>query len=226
MNSFGQGLSNIFWADSSAKKYLLVIVAHPDDFEISCLGTVLKLHESDFNFTIKLLTFCTDSSIRKKEQKNSISDLKKLGINIDLISFNYIDTTLFDNINEIKKDIRKYEEEISILGGEVCVITHHKNDRHQDHLCVNNAVTQTLRKHRIITFYILKYEEENFNASFYVSLNKNISWKKADHIMKNFPSQHNKNWFNKEVFLSQMRVQGVHSNCEFSEVFSIEKMRV
>ena len=108
----------------------------------------------------------------------------------------------------------------------MCVITHHKNDRHQDHLCLNNAVTQTLRNHRIITFYILKYEEENFTTSFYVSLDKDVSMSKVGHIMKHFPSQHNKKWFNKEVFLSQLRVQGVHANCEFSEVFSIEKMRV
>ena len=226
MNNYGQDLRNIFWTDSSANKYLLIIVAHPDDFEISCLGAVLKLHESGMNFTIKLLTFCADSNIRKKEQENSISALKKLGIKIDLVTFNYIDTILFDSIKNIKKDIKKYEQEINALGGEMCVITHHKNDRHQDHLCINNAVTQTLRSHRIITFYILKYEEENFTASFYVSLDKDISRSKVAHIMKNFPSQHNKIWFNKEVFLSQLRVQGVHANCEFSEVFSIEKMRV
>lgn len=226
MNNYGQDLRNIFWTVSNAHKYLLIIVAHPDDFEISCLGAVLKLHESGINFTIKLLTLCADSNIRKKEQENSINDLKKLGIKIDLVTFNYIDTILFDSIKNIKKDIKKYEQEINALGGEMCVITHHKNDKHQDHLCINNAVTQTLRNHRIITFYILKYEEENFNASFYVSLDKNISMSKVTHIMKNFPSQHNKSWFNEEVFLGQLRVQGVHANCEFSEVYSIEKMRV
>ena len=109
-------------------------------------------------------------------------------------------------------------------GGEFCVITHHRNDRHQDHLCINNAVIQTLRNHRIFTFSILKYEEERFDTSFHVCLDKKIAENKAAHIIKNFPSQHNKGWFTKEFFLSQLRVQGVHSNCEFSEVFSIEKM--
>ena len=226
MNNYGQDLRNIFWTDTNSPKYLLIIVAHPDDFEISCLGAVLKLHQSGISFTIKLLTFCSYDNIRKKEQESSISDLKKLGIKIDLVTFNYIDTILLDNIKNIKRDINKYAQEINSLGGEMCVITHHKNDRHQDHLCLNNAVTQTLRNHRIITFYILKYEEENFTTSFYVSLDKNLSTNKVDHIMKHFPSQHNKKWFNKDVFLSQLRVQGVHANCEFSEVFSIEKMRV
>ena len=226
MNEEGRDLRNIFWTGSSAKKYLLVLVAHPDDFEIGCLGTILKLHKSSEDFAIRILTFCAQNNVRKEEQEKSIRDLKELNINIELTSFAFADTFLADSIKDVKKEIRNIEQELHNLGAEICVITHHKNDKHQDHQCINNAVTQTLRNHRIISIHIPKYEEENFNASFYVSLQKDISENKVDHIMRNFPSQNSKIWFGKEVFLGQLRIQGVHANCEFAEVFSIEKMRV
>jgi LmbE family N-acetylglucosaminyl deacetylase len=224
MNNYEQDLKNIFWTGDSKNKYLFIIVAHPDDFEIGCLGTILKLKESSVDFTIKLLTFCASNEIRKKEQEASIKILNELGVKIELVMFNYVDTVLLESISNIKKEIQKYENKLKDLGADICVITHHCNDKHQDHACVNKAVIQTLRNHRVITFNILKYEEERFIASFYVSLNGYIIQNKVTHILKNFPSQHSKNWFREEVFLSQLRVQGVHANCEFAEVFSIEKM--
>jgi len=224
MINSGNDIRNILWTGQVNKKCLLIVVAHCDDFEIGCLATVLKLHDAGVVFSIKLLTLCSNDQVRRKEQQNSINYLKKIGIKIDLVTFDYKDTILAENITNIKKDIKECAKVLSDLDHEICVITHHDNDKHQDHACVNDAVTQSLRNHRIITFNNLKYEEEVFIPSFYVKINQETAEKKVAHILQSFSSQKSKIWFNKEVFLSELRMQGVHANCNFAESFFIQKM--
>ena len=119
MNEEERDLRNIFWTGSSAKKYLLVLVAHPDDFEIGCLGTILKLHKSSEDFAIRILTFCAQNNVRKEEQEKSIRDLKELNINIELTSFAFADTFLADSIKDVKKEIRNIAKSYAFLEKKV-----------------------------------------------------------------------------------------------------------
>ena len=50
-----QNLETIFWSNNSGIKSLFIIVAHPDDFEIGCLGAVLRMYKSNFRFKIYIL---------------------------------------------------------------------------------------------------------------------------------------------------------------------------
>jgi LmbE family N-acetylglucosaminyl deacetylase len=219
-----QNLETIFWSNNSGIKSLFIIVAHPDDFEIGCLGAVLRMYKSNFRFKIYILVMCTSNKIRKLEQISSIKSLKEIGLDIHVRMLQYVDTTLPENIYKIKNDLRNELKIIEKYSDEVCILTHNSKDRHQDHATIFKSVTQTARSHRIICFDIPKYEVEGFTPSFFVCLKDDIVNEKISHIMRHFHSQIGKKWFNQDVFSSCMMVNGIHANCKYAEAFFIENM--
>ena len=60
-------IRDIFWNNKKQLK-LIIVVAHPDDFEIGCLGTVLRLINEKVKFEISLVVFCCNDLRRRSEQ--------------------------------------------------------------------------------------------------------------------------------------------------------------
>ncbi|MAK07572.1 MAG: bacillithiol biosynthesis deacetylase BshB1 [Cytophagales bacterium] len=108
---------------------ILVIMAHPDDAELCCSGTILASINQGLTVGLVDLTRGElgtrgDEQIRLLESKNS-SDLLELKFRDNLGFRDGFISDAENYINEIIKKIRKYSPKI--------IITNSKKDRHPDH---------------------------------------------------------------------------------------------
>jgi len=108
---------------------ILVIMAHPDDAELCCSGTILASINQGLTVGLVDLTRGElgtrgDEQIRLLESKNS-SDLLELKFRDNLEFRDGFISDAENYINEIIKKIRKYSPKI--------IITNSKKDRHPDH---------------------------------------------------------------------------------------------
>ena len=108
---------------------ILVIMAHPDDAELCCSGTILASNNQGLTVGLVDLTRGElgtrgDEQIRLLESKNS-SDLLELKFRDNLEFRDGFISDTENYINEIIKKIRKYSPKI--------IITNSKKDRHPDH---------------------------------------------------------------------------------------------
>lgn len=159
---------------------ILFVFAHPDDESFSSGGTIAKLVKSGEKVILVTATrgeagevgdppLTTKENLGKTREKELRKAAKILGIK-KIIFFNFIDATLKNHIEELKKKI------FSIFTKELpdFVVTFNRDggSNHPDHKAVSNATTKafekymgTLRKHvslyhtAVPRSYLRKYEK-------------------------------------------------------------------
>jgi hypothetical protein len=84
----------------------------------------------------------------------------------------------------------------------------------------------TFRNHLILEYEIPKYDGDMGQPGVFVPLTSEICERKVDLIMDSFRSQHDKNWFRRETFLSLMRLRGMECNAPsgYAEAFYGHKL--
>ena len=99
---------------------------------------------------------------------------------------------------EIKEYFEKLKQEVS----PDLILTHYRNDLHQDHRLVSELTWNTFRDHLILEYEIIKYDGDLGSPNFFIHLNDRICRMKIDHIYTCFKTQGEKSWFTRDTFLS------------------------
>ena len=104
------------------------------------------------------------------------------------------------------------------------ILTHHDDDRHQDHRLVSQLTWNTWRDHMILEYEIMKYDGDLGRPNFYVPLSEDICRDKIAGLFEAFPSQAKRQWFDEQTFWSLLRLRG-SSQCSsrLAEAFFVEK---
>ena len=79
------------------------------------------------------------------------------------------------------------------------VLTHYRNDAHQDHRLISDLTWNTFRNHLILEYEIPKYDGDLGSPNFFVHLDKAICKKKIDYLLNTFQSQKNKPGLRKKL---------------------------
>jgi LmbE family N-acetylglucosaminyl deacetylase len=129
--------------------------------------------------------------------------------------FPYGGSEIKDSFEELK---RKYSPDL--------ILTHFRNDLHQDHRLISELTWNTFRNHLILEYEIVKYDGDLGAPNFFVHLPKSIALKKIAAIERCFRSQKDKSWFSGDTFFSIMRLRGVESNApdNYAEAYYSRKM--
>ena len=108
------------------------------------------------------------------------------------------------------------------------ILTHTKEDAHQDHRVVCDLTWNTWRNHLILEYEIPKYDGDLRQPNLYVPVDRATAERKAEHLLECFESQRSRRWFTRETFLGLMRVRAVEAQCpeEFAEAFHSRKLVV
>ena len=105
------------------------------------------------------------------------------------------------------------------------VLTHRRDDRHQDHRLVSDLTWNTFRGGASIAEYeIPKWDGDLGRANAYVRLDAATAQRKADLLMAHFPSQRAKAWYDAETFRGLMRLRGVEGAAPYAEAFVCRKL--
>lgn len=200
---------------------ILALGAHCDDIEIGCGGAILQLL-SDYDVEeIHWIVF-SSNPVREKEATSSaehfLANVKAKKIVIKNFRNGYFPF--------VGAEIKDYFEEIKSDFNPNLILTHYRDDRHQDHRCISDLTWNTFRDHLIFEYEIPKYDGDIGNPNFYIPLSEHIKKQKTDNLLKYFPSQSDKQWFTENTFESIMRVRGVESNAPsgFAEAFYARKV--
>ena len=200
---------------------LLCLGAHSDDIEIGCGGTVLRLLEEDPAAEVCWAVLGA-SGARMQEALTSADLFLANARRKEVITREFRDGYFPYNGGEIKD----FFEELKRKFSPDLVLTHYREDLHQDHRVVSELTWNTFRNHLILEYEIVKYDGDLGAPNFFVCLSEAVVKKKIRNILECFQTQRNKGWFTEDTFASIARLRGVESSApeRYAEGFYCRKI--
>jgi LmbE family N-acetylglucosaminyl deacetylase len=200
---------------------ILCLGAHPDDIEIGCGGTILRLIEEAPEARFRWVVFSGNQERREEASRSAdffLKEAKSKKIDIEQFRESYFPF--------IGAQIKDYFEKLKTEFSPDMIFTHYSNDAHQDHRTISNLTWNTFRDHFILEYEIPKYEGDLGNPNLHVCLTESQVTQKTSHICGIFQTQKEKKWFDGETFKAILRLRGVESNSPsgFAEAFYCPKI--
>ena len=205
--------------DSGRVTQLLCIGAHPDDIELGAGGLVMRLVRNNPALKIHWVVFCGAAAERAMEARRAASVFADAG-NLKVEVHAFRDAFLPWQ----GADVKVAFEDLKLDCAPDLVLTHYREDRHQDHRQLSDLTYNTWRDHNILEYEVLKYDGDLGRPNLYLPLSEEEAREKARRISEAYGSQQKRQWFDEETFLAMMRVRGVECNAPYAEAFYSRKM--
>jgi LmbE family N-acetylglucosaminyl deacetylase len=108
------------------------------------------------------------------------------------------------------------------------VLTHRRDDAHQDHREVCQLTWNTFRNHLILEYEIPKWDGDLGQPNFYVPVDSNVLERKVQLLLAHFGTQRPKDWFDAETFRGLARLRGMECRAPagYAEAFFVRKARL
>jgi LmbE family N-acetylglucosaminyl deacetylase len=200
---------------------LLCLGAHPDDIEIGCGGSILRLAAEHSGMSVRWLVFSGDECRRKEAESAARAFLAGIA-DVEIRVLGFRDgffpgqhAAIKEAFEQLKRDYRPS-----------LVLTHYREDLHQDHRLIAELTHNTFRDHLIWEYEVPKYDGDLGNPNLFLPLSPEQSRRKAAALLEHFPSQRMRaSWFTEETFLALMRLRGIGCNAPggYAEAFYCRK---
>lgn len=198
---------------------VLAIGAHSDDIEIGAGGTILKWIADG----VKLeMTWCALSAIgdRADEARQSAKDFLQGAASSDIRLAEFRDG--FFPAERVA--VKEWIETLKQVPTPDVVLTHTREDAHQDHRLLSELAWNTFRDHLILEFEIPKWDGDLGRPNIYVPMAEDILATKIALLNKHFGTQRSKAWFDDETFRGLARLRGVECRERYAEAFFARKI--
>lgn len=211
---------NFTWSPVSPLR-ILCLGAHSDDIEIGCGGTILRLLAEHPGTEVDWVVFAGEGLRAEEAAKSASRFLAGAGRNEVVI--NQFRDGYFPYV---AVDIKQFFEALKKKVSPNLILTHYRQDLHQDHRLISELTWNTFRSHLILEYEIAKYDGDIGAPNFFVHLDEALCRKKVDYILQSFDSQRAKEWFSEDTFYAMLRLRGLESNApdKFAEGFYCRKM--
>jgi LmbE family N-acetylglucosaminyl deacetylase len=200
---------------------VLCVGAHADDIEIGCGGTILRLIEDypDAEFYWVVLGAV---GIRKDEATRSAGRFLDGARRKAIITKEFRDGYFPYQGGEIKD----FFETLKPQFAPDLVLTHYREDRHQDHRLVSDLSWNTFRGALVLEYEIPKWDGDLGSPNAYQPLAERHVQKKIDILLDEFGSQRTRAWFEAETFRSLARLRGMEVVApeRYAEAFYARKL--
>lgn len=199
---------------------VLCLGSHSDDIEIGCGGTILRVAEqyprSEFHWAV-----FTAAGVREAEAGRAAELFA--GQRLKSVRLQAFQDGFLPYVGGEVKAV--FEEQLRSLQPDL-IFTHSREDAHQDHRLISDLTWNTFRDHLILEYEIPKYDGDLGRPGVYVPLELDVCEKKVGYLLETFRSQRSKRWFQRETFLSLMRLRGMECNAAsgYAEAFYGRKL--
>jgi len=193
-------------AHGDGPKRVLALGAHPDDIEIGCGGTMLRLIEERPELELLWVTFSSTPE-RACEARASAGAFLKGAARAEVLVYDFQDGYLPYSGAAVKDEFEALKRDFS----PELVFTHYRGDRHQDHRLVSDLTWNTWRDHLILEYEIPKFDGDFGSPNFFACLPPQALERKVELLLKHFPSQRCKPWFTGDLFRSVARIRGMEA---------------
>lgn len=196
---------------------VLLIGAHPDDIEIGCGGTLLQMARRP-GVTIRGAVL-TGVPARQREAREALESFVP-GSELNL--FSLPDSRLPGHWDAVKDTL----EGLSRTHAPDIVFAPRIDDAHQDHRLLGSLASTTWRNSLILHYEIPKWDGDLGRVSHYVRLSDEDAHRKVNLLNAAYPSQHDHDWWDDEMFLGLMRMRGMESRAPYAEGFMASKVTI
>jgi LmbE family N-acetylglucosaminyl deacetylase len=200
---------------------VLCLGAHSDDIEIGTGATLLSMMDRGIHLEVH---WCVLSAVgeREREAKAAAADFlsKAASTQIEVMSFQ-------DGFFPEQGDaIKSWFEELKRRTNPDLILTHRRNDAHQDHQQVSRLTWNTFRDHCILEYEIPKWDGDIGRPNLYVPVSADLLQRKINLLISHFGSQRSKQWFDAETFLGLARLRGMEccASERYAEAFFAHKL--
>nr|WP_246253492.1 PIG-L family deacetylase [Isoptericola chiayiensis] len=195
--------------------HVIGLAAHPDDLEIGCGGTLLRLGARP-GASAAFLTL-TGSSERTEEARRAAAAVWP-GARSTFAGLP--DGRLPGHWDAVKQTLHDFAA--STPPPDV-VLAPRYDDAHQDHRLLGRLVTTVWRDALVLHYEIPKWDGDLGRPSTYVRLSKEVALRKLEILDECYPSQVGHDWWDRETFGGLMRMRGIECRSHYAEAFVVPK---
>lgn len=195
---------------------VLCLGAHSDDIEIGCGGTVLALLARYENVAVRWVVFSSNEE-RAREAHASADAFLSQASDRHVAVKSYRDGFFPFHGIQIKEEFELLKRDFN----PDLILTHYRDDRHQDHRLISDLTWNTFRSHLILEYEIPKFDGDLGQPNVFVPLDDSICSTKIQTILESFKSQRSKQWFDEQTFLAILRLRGMEADSptRYAEAF-------
>jgi LmbE family N-acetylglucosaminyl deacetylase len=204
-------------------KRVLCLGAHCDDIEIGCGGALLGLQQR-VNLTIDWVVL-SGTPERRAETRKAMQLLVRPRARGDLIFGDFPDGRFPARYADMKDFVESLKSRVKRPD---IILTHERDDRHQDHRAVNELVWNTFRDHVVLEYETPKWDGGLGQPNMYVPVTAQQARAKVDALLGSHRSQRKRDWFTRDTFMSLLRLRGMEcrSPSGYAEGFHGRKLRI
>jgi LmbE family N-acetylglucosaminyl deacetylase len=199
---------------------ILCIGAHSDDIEIGAGGTILHWIASGIMVDAHWCVLSAAGARSGEAEASAAAFLEgATSTKIELAAFRdsffpYQGGELKDWFVDLKSRVNPD-----------IILTHHREDAHQDHREVSQLTWNVFRNHLILEYEIPKWDGDLGHPNGYIPLEAKIMERKIELLMAHFGTQRSKDWFDAETFRGLARLRGVECRAPegYAEAFMLRK---
>jgi LmbE family N-acetylglucosaminyl deacetylase len=185
---------------------LLAIGCHADDIEIGCGGTVLTLTRAHPGLEVDWVVLAAPGERAGEARSSAEAFLAAAGASrVDVHDFR-------DGfLPYVGGEVKEVFEELKGRVDPELVLTHTRDDLHQDHRLACELTWNTFRHHLILEYEIPKVDGDLGRPNVFMPLSAAVADEKLELLERHFPSQAGKHWFDRETFAGLMRLRGLEA---------------
>lgn len=200
---------------------IAVVGAHCDDVAIGMGGTLLTLSTAKPGLRVRALVLCGADTEREAEEREALSAFCP-GADLDVTVLDVPDGRGPAHWERIKGHLSEFRQscEPQVVFGP------QRRDAHQDHRLLAELLPTEFRDHLILGYEILKWESDTPSPSVLHPIEGFLAEEKARLLLKHYPSQTSRDWFDEQAFLGLSRLRGVQCRNSHAEAFVLEKATV
>lgn len=202
---------------------VLCLGAHSDDIEIGAGGAILHWIASGVRVNAHWCVLSAAGERANEATGSAAAFLKGAAtVKVELASFKdsyfpYQGAELKDWFAGLKSRVNPS-----------VILTHRRDDAHQDHRLVNELTWNAFRDHLILEYEIPKWDGDLGQPNGYIPLAAEVIERKIELLMTHFGSQRSKDWFDAGTFRGLGRLRGIECRAPegHAEAFMLRKLRL
>ncbi|MDA9409908.1 PIG-L deacetylase family protein [Bradyrhizobium sp. CCBAU 45384] len=200
---------------------VLCLGAHSDDIEIGAGATLLSWLEQGVRLDVNWCVL-SGGDEREREARASAVDFLASAASGEIEVLNFRDGFFPEQGEQIKLWFEALKRRVD----PDVILTHRRDDAHQDHRQVARLAWNTFRNHLILEYEIPKWDGDMPQPNLYMPVSAAAIRRKVELLMSHFGSQRSKQWFDAETFLGLARLRGMECRAQerYAEAFLARKL--
>jgi LmbE family N-acetylglucosaminyl deacetylase len=202
-------------------KDVVVVGAHCDDIAIGMGGTLITMARANSELRIRGLVLCGGGTDREAEEHNALAAFCP-GADVELTVLDIPDGRApanWDRVKDHLNDFRRSCDAELVFGPQ-------RADAHQDHRLLAELIPTEFRDHLVLGYEILKWETDTPQPTVLQPIEIGVAEEKARLLLKHYPSQIGRDWFDEQAFLGLSRLRGIQCRSRHAEGFVLEKATI